>query len=146
MTRRVLLILLGLFFVAQFIQPDRRVQPPDPARDLLVMTQAPEHIRTLVTDACYDCHSDHTAYPFWTYITPVNFWVQHHVEEAREELNFSRWDLFAGTHEASESGEHIAGGEMPLPSYAWLHPSARLTDAQRAELTAWFDAHTGGGR
>ncbi len=41
---------------------DEAPWPSDQARDLAVA-------------ACYDCHSDHTTYPWYSYITPVNFWM-----------------------------------------------------------------------
>ncbi len=131
-----------VLLVAQFFQPDRTMPPIDPANDMLEMTNAPADIRQLVVGACYDCHSDKPVYPWYSYVTPVNFWLQDHINEGRETVNFSRWDLFAGDEEASEAGEKIAEGEMPLESYVWIHSEADFTDEQRARLVAWFDANT----
>ncbi len=138
-------VALAVLLVAQLFQPDRTMPAIDTANDLLVMTNAPDDIRQLVVGACYDCHSDRPTYPWYAYVTPVNFWLQDHINEGRETVNFSRWDQFAGDEEASEAGEKIAEGEMPLESYVWIHSEADFTDAQREQLVTWFDANTSGG-
>ena len=145
MKRKLLIGFVVVLAVAQFFQPDRSTPAHDASTDMLAATNAPAHIRSLVHGACYDCHSYETTYPFYSYITPVNFWMQDHVNEAREELNFSRWDLSAGSEAAGESGEEVAEGEMPLPSYTWLHASARLTPTDRDALATWLNATMGTG-
>ena len=141
MKRRILLILLAIGVVAQFVQPDRRVPPIVPASDMLVMTQAPDDIKTLVQGACYDCHSDRSTYPWYASITPVNFWLQDHINEGRERMNFSRWNDPASRKEAYECGAVLKEGEMPPGNYAFIHGHAQLTDDQRARLVDWFDAN-----
>ena len=144
MIKRILLIVLGIFLVAQLVQPDRSVPAADPANDMLIVTGAPADIQQMVIGACYDCHSYRTQYPVWAYITPVNFWVQSHINEGREEVNYSRWDIYAGNEEAAESGKSIAEGEMPPPNYAGMHGHAKLTTAQKQQLIAWFNANVPG--
>lgn len=56
-------------------QPDRTVQPNDPEHDLITVTAPSAAVQDLLHNACYDCHSDHTTYPWYSYITPVNFWM-----------------------------------------------------------------------
>lgn len=141
MIKRILLIALGIFLLAQLIQPNRSVPAADPANDMLKMTGAPADIQQMVVGACYDCHSNQPQYPVWAYITPVNFWIQGHINEAREEVNYSRWDIFAGTKDAAKSGKTITKGEMPPPNYANMHGHAQLTAAQKQQLAAWFDAN-----
>lgn len=41
-------------------------------------------------------------------------------------------------HKAEEAVELVKKGEMPLDSYTWSNPEARLSDAQRAALTTYF--------
>jgi hypothetical protein len=64
--------------------------------------------------------------------------LQADVAEGREVLNFSEWNReFA---EAGEASETIREGEMPPYYYVWLHPDARLSDAEKRELAAGLDA------
>ncbi|MCC6938182.1 MAG: heme-binding domain-containing protein [Flavobacteriales bacterium] len=143
MIKRILLALLAITLVAQFFQPDRSAPAIDPAKDMLAMTNAPADIQALVVGACYDCHSDRTDYPFWAYVTPINFIIQRHIDEGREELNYSRWDLFAGSEHAAKSGEEVAEGEMPPANYARMHGHAQLSGAQKDQLIAWLNATMG---
>ena len=141
MKKRILYIVLAIALVAQVFQPDRSAPPIDPANDMLVMTQAPDDIKAMVHAACYDCHSDRSTYPWYSYVTPVNFWLQDHINEGREKINFSRWDLSASQKHAHEAGEEVQEGEMPLDSYTWVHGEARLEGAQRTALANWFNAN-----
>lgn len=143
MKRRILTIVAVVLVLAQLAQPDRSVPPVDLSQDMLEITAAPTPIKTLVSGACYDCHSNTTNYPWYAYITPVNFWLQHHINEGREELNFSRWDRYANSEAAAELSESIAEGEMPPKNYSFIHGHGKLTTAQREELIAWFDANLG---
>lgn len=140
MKKRILLILLAIAVVAQFFQPDRTVPAIVPANDMLVMTHAPAEIKTLVQGACYDCHSNTTTYPWYASITPVNFWLQDHINEGREKMNFSRWNEPASREEAYECAEVLREGEMPPSNYAFIHGHATLTEAQRGQLVVWFGA------
>ena len=141
MKKRILYIVLAIALVAQFFQPDRSAPPVDPVNDMLVMTKAPDDIRTLVQGACYDCHSDQSTYPWYSYVTPVNFWLQDHINEGREKMNFSRWNKPTSQKHAHEAGEEIQEGEMPLDSYTWAHGEARLDAVQRTTLGSWFNAN-----
>ncbi|MCB0763850.1 MAG: heme-binding domain-containing protein, partial [Flavobacteriales bacterium] len=94
--KRVLSILLILLGIAQFIRPDTALPAHDPAHDLITVTQPGAAVTDLLHVACYDCHSSETRYPWYVNITPVNWWLQHHVNEGREEFNMSEW----GRHKA----------------------------------------------
>jgi hypothetical protein len=145
MFKRLALVLLVVFVLAQFVRPDRSVPPVDPATDMLAMTQAPDDIAVLVRAACYDCHSYGSVYPWYVAVTPVNWFMQSHINEARGHLNFSRWDEDGGTKDARQCGKLITEGEMPLWSYTLMHPEARLSATQQQRLASWFDGVTGAG-
>lgn len=144
--RRILLALVVIFLMAQFLRPDRSVPAHDPATDLLVMTAAPPEIASMVRNACYDCHSYETEYPWYVAITPINWFMQDHIDHARGHLNFSRWDEDGGSKDAGKCGKLIRKDEMPLSSYTPLHPEARLSPKQKETLAAWFDQVSGARR
>lgn len=141
--RRFLFVLLALFLLAQFIRPDTSTPGSDPALDLIAITQPGDDVAALLRTACYDCHSNETKYPWYDRITPVNWWVQHHVNEGREEGNFSQWGALSErkrAHFVDEAAELIGNGEMPLPSYTWMHGEAALNPDQRRVLSAFFQS------
>ncbi len=103
----------------------------------------PPDVKSILAKACYDCHSSTTTYPWYSYVTPVNFWQQDHINEAREELNFSDWGNYSAKRidkKLKEIKHEISEGDMPLPSYTWMHSDAQLSDAQRKDLVGFFEA------
>jgi hypothetical protein len=142
--KRVLYIVAALLLVAQFVQPDRTVKATDPSMDLLALTHPSPAIAAALRSACYDCHSNETQYPWYAYVTPLNWWIQKsHVEHGRHHFNMNAWGSY-NTEDRAEIVEDaqkmLKEGEMPVPSYTWLHSDARLADPTRLELAAFFSA------
>jgi len=131
----VVLVVIGI----QFIPRNHEAPEVNPV-EAFSADNAPSEL-ALLKAACYDCHSNETEYPWYAYVQPLALWLDHHVEEGREELNFSTWNTYSikeMDHKLEESIEMMEKGEMPLKSFTWTHPEARLSDAERTQLTAWF--------
>ena len=96
--------------------------------------------RELAVVACYDCHSNEVTYPWYSNVAPVSWAVQKHVDEGRDELNFSEWNK---RQEGDEAAETVEEGSMPPFYYTLTHPEARLTDAEKQELIRGFVATFG---
>jgi len=97
-------------------------------------------IKGLLRRACYDCHSNETKWPWYSYVAPASWFVAGHVDDARGHLNYSEWpafDLEEQEHLFEEMWEMLSEGEMPLKSYTLIHRDARLTDEERAALLEW---------
>jgi hypothetical protein len=136
--RKILLgaVVVGVvaFVAIQLVPVPARANPPVQAHiqwDSLETEQ-------LVKDTCYDCHSNETVWPWYSYIAPVSWLVAQDVEEGREKLNFS--EQSANDIESEELIEEVEEGGMPLPNYIVMHPNAKLTDKQKAHLIAGFEA------
>lgn len=93
---------------------------------------------TLARAACYDCHSNEVDWPVYSYVAPMSWLVRRDVEQGRDELNFSEWDRHSG--EADDAAEAVEDGSMPPRRYTLLHPSARLSSEEAAELIAALQA------
>ena len=80
---------LGLFFFAIQLVPVERTNPP-------VETEAQPLPATkeVLKRACYDCHSNETKWPWYSYVAPASWLVVDDVHQARENLNFSTWNLY----------------------------------------------------
>jgi hypothetical protein len=148
-TRIILLSLLAVLVVIQFFRIDKTSPKADPAKDFVAIEQPPQAVSEMLKHACYDCHSNHAQYPWYTNIQPVGWWIKGHIQGAREELNYSEWADYNNDDKPrglKEMAEEVEKGNMPLKSYTWMHPEARLTDAQRAELAAWFKSKVAAGK
>lgn len=91
--------------------------------------------RELAVAACYDCHSNEVRTPWYGRVAPVSWWLNSHVQDGRDALNFSEWNG-PGGEGAREAAETVRDGSMPPSYYTWfgLHAAANLTKAQREEL------------
>src|ERR1700757_5328434 len=45
----------------------------------------------VLAQACGNCHSNQTEWPWYSHVAPLSWWIQSHVGKGREELNFSKW-------------------------------------------------------
>ena len=134
--QRILLALAVIFLLAQFVRPARSNPPVDETKAL----QAPPHVQSILDRSCADCHSHRTTWPWYSNITPVSWWLVDHVKEARHELSLSEFGTYEpkkAAHKMEEVCEMIEKGEMPLREYLWLHPSARLSEADKRTLCEW---------
>lgn len=103
----------------------------------------PPEVHALLRRACYDCHSHATVWPWYARVAPVSWLIAYDVREAREHLDFSAWTALPAAKRAKKLGqaaEEVGEGDMPLWYYLPLHPEARLTDDERRQLVAWFEA------
>ncbi|HEY0372150.1 MAG TPA: heme-binding domain-containing protein, partial [Thermoanaerobaculia bacterium] len=126
----VLIALLLVFATAQFVRPDLTNPPVDPSHEL----RAPANVQAILDRSCRDCHSNRTRYPWYAQISPLSWWLKDHITEGRRELNFSEfatYKLRRKGRKLEEICEEVKEGEMPLKSYLPMHPSAKLSDADR---------------
>ncbi len=99
--------------------------------------------RELAKQACFDCHSNETVWPWYTSIAPASWLVQRDVDEGRSRMNFSEWPQLpagGGAAIAGETAEVVDDGEMPPIQYRLIHSGARLSDAEKQELIAGLKA------
>lgn len=137
---RVMLVLVILFIGIQVMRPNRT--NPLVVSDMIDELAPPPEVAAALRRGCYDCHSHETRWPWYSAITPLSWYLAHHIEEAREHLNFSQWADYndpAALHKLEEALEEVEAGEMPLSSYLLLHPAGRWTDDELEAFEAWVE-------
>ena len=138
--KKILVALILLFIIAQFFSPKKNQSGLYAINKFLVETKAPMEVQKTLTQACFDCHSDQTTYPWYNSITPVNYWLNSHVNGGKSHLDVSKWSTYSvkrKAHKLEELIEEVGEGEMPLASYKWTHASADLTNDQIEALIHW---------
>lgn len=129
--------------ILQFFQPNRTPVVDDASEDIFAVEEAPEHVMQIMQNVCYDCHSNQTDYPWYASVSPISWWLQDHINEGREHLNFSNWSGYVAdkkAHKMEEAQEELEEGEMPLPSYTWIHGEAKLDQEEKKALMDWFQS------
>ncbi|WP_079243464.1 heme-binding domain-containing protein [Chryseobacterium indologenes] len=140
--KKIIFWTLVAFALIQFFPIDRTNQPVDTKVNFVDARKSPEKIRTLLKNACYDCHSNETVYPKYAFIAPVSWSVKSHVNEGREHLNFSAWQTYnkdLKENMLTKSIQTIQNKTMPMPGYIVYHKEANLSEAERALLIQYFE-------
>jgi mono/diheme cytochrome c family protein len=138
--KKIGFILLLVIIVAQFFSPEKNEGDVTELTTFLAETNPPENVKIILETTCFDCHSNNTTYPWYNSITPVNYWLDHHIEEGKEHLDFTKWDSYSlkkKEHKMDELYEEVEEGEMPLNSYTWTHADANLSEEQIAAVVSW---------
>lgn len=144
--RRAAVILAGMLALAlalSLVGPQPTNPRADPALTLGRQTTVPPAVRSVLSRACFDCHSHETRWPLYARLAPAAWLVVSDVEEGRRHLNFSTWGGYHRFERADlldKSCELVSSGTMPLRAYRWLHPEARLTPADVDALCDWTGA------
>lgn len=142
-TGRILILLLLVFLLAQALRPAKNNGAAAGPNDIRTVVPVPDSTMAILQKSCYDCHSNHSDYPWYDQITPVNWWVTHHINEGKRELNFTEFAGYTAkrkAHKLEEIVKSIKQGWMPLDSYLWMHGDAELSEAQKQALIAWATA------
>jgi hypothetical protein len=138
--KRIFWALLVTFALLQFTNSSR-TNPPV-VSDLMATNAPPAHVAAMLHAACYDCHSNETKWPWYSRIAPMSWLIADDVNEGRKNLNFSEWpsgNPVRAAKRLENMNDEIGYGSMPPKKYTAIHADARLTDADRKELTGWLD-------
>ena len=90
--------------------------------------------------SCFDCHSNQTVWPAYSYVPPLSWLIENDVRRGRDRMNLSRWEqyTFAQREELlADIATAVKNREMPLPQYTLVHRHAKLTDAQTDVIYRW---------
>ncbi len=132
-----LAILIVLVFIGiQFVPMDVPADVPSKAEDEI---KAPENVQAILKRSCFDCHSNHTVYPWYSNIAPVSWFTKGHVKEGREHMNFSTWASYEDEKKLKylQKIPKAIESKMPLPNYLIMHQDAKLSDADKKAIKDW---------
>lgn len=138
--KKIVLLVFAAFIFIQFVQPARNKNGQVMPADITKTFTVPPNVKAILEVACYDCHSNNTRYPWYSYIQPAGWWLAGHIRNGKQELNFSEFGAYSNRRQLSKLrsiGRSIKEETMPLASYALLHSKARLTAEEKRLLTSW---------
>ncbi len=143
MAKRIMIVIVLLLLLIQLLRPQKNIasQPAGPD-DFIIKFAPPATVRQVLQNACYDCHSNTTRYPWYANVQPVGWWLANHIDEGKDDLNlseFGSYPLKKQVRKLTAISDQLSDREMPLRSYTWIHRDARLTDEQVRQVTDWID-------
>ena len=123
----------------QFIKID---VPPPPSATPDDEIKAPSQIMAILKRSCYDCHSNHTNFPWYSKIAPISWQINSNVKHARAWLNFSIWNKYPPSKKEKLLKGIIEAVKFKMPpvEYLLVHKEARLTPKERKMLQEWAKA------
>jgi len=142
--KKIIFLSLSSLLLIQLYQPARnsdngQVSPIH----ITKVYNIPFNVQQILKKSCYDCHSNNTFYPWYSYFQPVRFLMEYHIKTGKENLNFSEWGNYSRRRQESKLdriAKQIESNEMPLASYTLIHRKAKLSDQQKQEVIAWINA------
>jgi hypothetical protein len=138
--RKILLVFLLLFLALQFIRPARNSGSESSGKDITHYVHVPDSVMHLLRSSCYDCHSNHTDYPWYVNINPIGLWMRQHIIHGKRAINFSDLSGFPKKkidHRLGDIAEQVEKEEMPMGSYTFIHRYASLDSSQVKLIKAW---------
>lgn len=139
--KRIFLFGFVLFLLMQLYQPARN---SDGGQVLPIhitkLYDVPVEVQDVLQTSCYDCHSNNTNYPWYSYLQPSRTLMEWDIENGKKNLNFSEFGNYSKRKQENKLQsitKQIKKGEMPLPIYTLIHRNAILTAAQKEAISNW---------
>lgn len=137
-----ILVFSSTFLIIQFIQPARNNNEQVLATDITKIIPVPGRIESILKNSCYDCHSNKTRYPWYSYIQPCGWWLASHIKKGKASLNFNEFGSYSNRKQQNKFraiGKTIEDGSMPIGSYTLIHTDAKLTKDQKTFMLDWIN-------
>jgi len=142
--RRIYLVLVvAALILIQFFRPEKNLGEPDPETDFIRVSHVPDTLASVFLHSCYDCHSNHTIYPWYSSVAPFSWYLKRHIDEGKAHLNFSSWGIMDKAQKITQLDqicEEITYGTMPLKSYLWIHTSSKLSEQEIKAICEWAES------
>jgi hypothetical protein len=136
----ILIGLLVLFIGIQFIRPEKNLGTITGPNDISHYVPVPENVKAILQRSCYDCHSNHTNYPWYVNINPIALFMGGHITDGKVKLNFSDLSKFNErrlSHKLNSIADQVDQHDMPIGSYTLIHRNAVLNDAEIKIIKDW---------
>ena len=141
--KKILIIVFFIFLLMQLYQPARNESfEQELTANFTKMYDVPKNVETILRTSCYDCHSNNTNYPLYSYIQPARFFMEEHIKDGKKDLNFNEFGKYSKRKQENKLEaiiKQIKSDEMPLASYTLLHKNAIVTPAQKEEVINWIN-------
>lgn len=132
-------ITILVFFVILLLMQVIQVEKTNPVSDSSLEMKAPKEIKELLVNACYDCHSNQTVWPWYSSIAPASWIINGHVEDGRRSLNFEEWESYTEKEKTKHLKEIYRSvyASMPPKDYIRMHDKADLSKEERELIRVW---------
>lgn len=143
MVKRILIGFVVIIIIIQFIQPARNNTGQVVPQSFIDTFLPNDTVLNLLSNSCFDCHSNHTKYPWYTNVQPIGWMMAKHINDGKADLNFDELAALSSRRRNSKFksiSEQIEQEKMPLKSYLLMHKNAKLSKADKNILINFFQS------
>ncbi len=140
--KKIILAFAVVFGAIQFIQPAHNKSGQVLPTDFTKIYTVPTDVQNILQNACYDCHSNNTIYPWYSNIQPMAWMMKRHIDDGKEKINFSEFGSYSSRRRISKLkgiANQIKDDEMPISSYKMMHTKATLTKEENFLIIDWMN-------
>jgi hypothetical protein len=138
---KILAIIVAVAFIAiQFFRIDKTNPPIVEAETIDAVLAVPPDVALILGRSCNDCHTNKTIYPWYSNVQPAAWFLKNHIDDGKRHFNlstFATYDAKKRAKKLDEVCEQVDSGEMPLPSYLWIHRDAVLSESDKKAICDW---------
>ena len=140
--KRFFQLLILALIVIQFFRPAKNKSEGISKNDISTLYPVPNDVQDILKTSCNDCHSNNTNYPWYSNIEPMAWMMARHINNGKNELNFSDFGSYTDRRQISKLkgiANQIKDDEMPIASYKMMHKNARLSKEQKDLIMDWMN-------
>lgn len=144
-SKLILMVLLAVLILIQLVRPQKNTATIPAGKVFVDAFKVSEQVNAILAVSCYDCHSNKTEYPWYSEIQPMAWFMDKHIKDGKEKLNFDELPSYGSRKLNSKFTQiitQIEQDKMPLTSYLWMHEGARLSLEDKKLLVDYFNSLT----
>ena len=144
-SKLILMVLLAVLLLIQLVRPQKNTAAIPAGKAFVDTFKVSEQVNAILAVSCYDCHSNNTDYPWYSEIQPMAWFMDKHIKDGKEKLNFDELPSYGSRRLNSKFTQiitQIEQDKMPLNSYLWMHEGARLSMEDKRLLVDYFNSLT----
>lgn len=144
-SKLILMVLLAVLLLIQLVRPQKNTAAIPAGKAFVDTFKVSEQVNAILAVSCYDCHSNNTDYPWYSEIQPMAWFMDKHIKDGKEKLNFDELSSYGSRRlnsKFTQITKQIEQDKMPLNSYLWMHEGARLSMEDKRLLVDYFNSLT----
>ena len=144
-SKLILMVLLAVLLLIQLVRPQKNTAVIPAGKVFIDAFKVSEQVNAILAVSCYDCHSNKTEYPWYSEIQPMAWFMDKHIKDGKEKLNFDELPSYGSRRlnsKFTQITKQIEQDKMPLTSYLWMHEGARLSMEDKRLLVDYFNSLT----
>src|SRR5690554_1354306 len=142
-SKLILMVLLAVLLLIQLVRPQKNTAAIPAGKAFVDTFKVGKQVDAILAVSCYDCHSNNTDYPWYSEIQPMAWFMDKHIKDGKEKLNFDELPSYGSRRlnsKFTQITKQIEQDKMPLNSYLWMHEGARLSMEDKRLLVDYFNS------